>query len=142
MVAKFQDKLGKGHLQRSQEAVRCHFAGAYLACCAMAGAAAESIMLALAVAKSGDEAGTLRDYRAARGRSKIESIIVQGQNEVLRRTFLNLTDLVKYWRDEASHGLWSEMSEFEAYEALARLLRLAHFARDHWDTLTAPSNTP
>jgi len=29
------------------------------------------------------------------------------------------------------------MSEFEAYEAIARLLRFAHFAQDHHDDLVA-----
>jgi len=45
-------------------------------------------------------------------------------------------DLLNYWRDEAAHGGLSDISEFEAYEAMARLLRLAHFVDDHWDELT------
>lgn len=57
--------------------------------------------------------------------------------EPLGSQFRNLTDLLKYWRDEAAHGVISDISEFEAYEALARLLRFAHFVDDHWDELVA-----
>jgi len=136
LAARFRPRLGEGYFQRSQEAVKCHFACAYLGCCAMAGAAAESIMLRVAISKSGDEEATLREYRSARGRSKIENQIAGGLRKPLGSQFRNLVDLIKYWRDEASHGGLSDISEFEAYEALARLLRLAHFVDDHWEELT------
>jgi hypothetical protein len=55
--------------------------------------------------------------------------------EQLASTFRNLTDLLKYWRDDASPGIASDISEFEAYEALARLLRFSHFAIDRRDEL-------
>jgi hypothetical protein len=136
IIERFRPSLGEGFFQRSQEAVKCHFAGAYLACCAMCGAAAESIMLHVAIAKVGDEEKVLAEYMAARGRSKIENIIIGRLREPLAGNFRNLVDLIKYWRDEASHGTLSDISEFEAYEALARLLRLAHFVDDHWTELT------
>lgn len=48
-MTKFQARLGDGFWQRVQEASRCHSFLAYLACCAMCGAAAESIMLRVAI---------------------------------------------------------------------------------------------
>ena len=137
LIARFQDRLGDGYFQRAQEAVRCYFAQAHLACCAMSGAAAESIMLHVAIAKSGNEEEVLRTYRSANGRSRVENQIVGQALAPLANQFRNLMDLLKYWRDEAAHGGISDISEFEANEALARLLRLAHFVDDHWDELTA-----
>jgi hypothetical protein len=64
-------RFGRGFLQRANEAVQCHRFGNYLACCAMCGAAAEAILLAVATAKSGDEAATLATYRAAGGRHRV-----------------------------------------------------------------------
>ncbi len=137
LITRFHERLGDGYVQRAQEAVRCYFAQAYLACCAMCGASAESIMLRIAIAKSGNEDEILRTYRSANGRSRIESLIVGQAPATLQNQFRNLMDLLKYWRDEAAHGGLSDISEFEANEAMARLLRLAHFANDHWAELTA-----
>lgn len=136
----FREKLGDGYAQRAQEASRCHFATAYLACCAMSGAAAESILLKTAIAKTGDEEGVLKKYRSAMGRQAVENIVVDQLKKHLADKFRNLMDLLKYWRDEAAHGTTSEITEFEAYEAMSKLLRLAHFAQDHWDELTAEAN--
>jgi hypothetical protein len=47
----------------------------YLACCAMAGAAAESILLAVAIAKTGDEDKMLKTYRAAGGRRDLTRLV-------------------------------------------------------------------
>jgi len=137
LLSRFRERLGEGFFQRAQEAVKCHSSTAYLACCAMCGAAAESILLALAVAKSGDEAQVLATYRTASGRQRITQNLLHGQPARLSNSFTELTALLNYWRDDAAHGTASEISEFEAYEALARLLRFAHFATDHWDQLTA-----
>jgi hypothetical protein len=140
LVAKFQDRLGDGYFQRAQEAVICHFAAAYLSCCVMCGAAAESILIRVAVAKIGEESKVMNSYRSSNGRHRVENIIVGQLREPLAGQFCNLMDLLKYWRDEAAHGGFSEISEFEAYEAMARLLRLAHFADDHWhDLVGGPS---
>ena len=49
LLAPFRDRFGPGFNERAQQAVRCYGAHAYLACCAMCGAAAESILLALAI---------------------------------------------------------------------------------------------
>jgi hypothetical protein len=137
LMGRFRDRFGNGFFQRAQEAVRCHSAMAYLACCVMCGAATESILLHLAIQKRGSEEEVLKVYRSASGRRRIEDLVLVGVPDTLARTFRNLTDLLKYWRDDASHGVASEISEFEAYEALARLLRFAHFASDHQAELTS-----
>jgi len=137
MLAGFRSSFGDGYFQRAQEAIKCYSATAYLSCCAMCGAATESILLRLAIEKNGDEATVLKMYRSASGRQRVENLVLTGANAMLATTFRNLTDLLKYWRDDASHGTASEISEFEAYEAIARLLRFAHFAEDHRAELTA-----
>lgn len=140
LIGRFRGKFGDGFFQRAQEAIRCHSATAYLACCVMCGAAAESILLHLAIGKRGDENEVLKVYRSASGRRRTEDLLLSGVPELLAKTVRNLTDLLKYWRDDASHGTSSEISEFEAYEALARLLRFAHFATDHYVDLTSRPN--
>lgn len=136
LLARFRDRLGEGFFQRAQEAIKCHSATAYLACCAMCGAAAESILLALAVEKSGNENQVLAIYRSASGRRRVTQELLRGLPSQTATSFTELTALLNYWRDDAAHGTASEISEFEAYEAIARLLRFAHFASDHWDELT------
>ncbi len=136
LFGRFRARFGEGFFQRAQEAVKCYSSTAYLACCVMCGAAAESVLLHLAIQKTGDEAAVMRTYRSASGRRRTEDTIVQGITSPLAATFRNLTDLLNYWRDNASHGTASEISEFEAYEAIARLLRFAQFASDHNTELT------
>ena len=76
MVKPYQVRFGPGFYERAQEAVRCYGAHAYLACCVMCGASAESILLAIAIAKKGDEEEVLRLYATAQGRSRVENNIV------------------------------------------------------------------
>jgi hypothetical protein len=136
---KLKQRLGPGFLQRASEAVRCHAFGAYIGCCAMCGAAAESILLAVAIAKSGDEGATLTTYKAAGGRRKVVESVVGQARQTIADPFRSATGLLSYWRDEAAHGLASTISEIEAHEALARLLRYAQFATDNWAELTRTS---
>jgi hypothetical protein len=103
----------------------------------MCGAAAESILLAVAVAKSGNEAATLASYRTTNGRRRVSDGIVGQARQAIAEQFRSATGLLSYWRDEAAHGLASTISEIEAHEALARLLRFAQFATDNWDELTS-----
>jgi hypothetical protein len=49
-------------------------------------------------------------------------------------------NLLKYWRDVASHGRVAGIEENEAFTSLAILLRLARFASDRWDDLTIPES--
>jgi hypothetical protein len=138
LLARSQQVLGMRYQERGQEAVRCYGAHAYLACCAMCGAAAESILLTIAIAKT-SEARVLSAYRVSNGRSRVENMVVGQLNDSLRREFQGFTTLLKYWRDEASHGGASRIGDNEAYTSLAMLLRFAQFASDHWEDLTKRS---
>src|SRR5229473_2481249 len=71
LFEKLSGRLGSSFLQRATEAAHCHAFGVYVACCAMCGAAAESILLAIAFTKTGDEAAILASYRAANGRQRV-----------------------------------------------------------------------
>lgn len=134
MLETFREQFGPGFYERAQEAVRCYGAHAYLACCAMCGAATESIMLSTAVAKKGEEE-VLKVYIAANGRSKIENMIIGQAKEHLQREYRGYVSLVKYWRDESAHGKQSGITDNEAYTSLALLLRFAHFVNDNWAEL-------
>jgi hypothetical protein len=133
---KFAPQFGSAFLQRATEAAHCHAFGTFLACCAMCGAAAESILLAVAIARNGDEAATLGSYRAANGRRRIIDAVVGQAKPAIAEPFRNAAGLLSYWRDDAAHGLASTISEIEAHEALGRLIRFAQFATDNWDELT------
>jgi len=137
MLAQFQPRFGPGFQSRGQEAVRCYGAHAYLACCVMAGAAGESILLATAIAKTRDEEGVLRRYSAAGGRKRIEDLLFAKVQGNIRDEYRGLSSLLKYWRDEAGHGKPSNINDSEAFYALALVLRLATFMNDHWNTLTS-----
>jgi len=136
LFEKLSQQVGPGFLQRANEAVVCHQFGAYLGCCAMCGAAAESVLLSLAVAKSGDEGATLKTYRAANGRRNVIERIVGQARRAIADPFRSATELLSFWRNDAAHGLNSTISEIEAHEALARLVRFAQFVTDNWDELT------
>lgn len=53
MLEPHRDRYGPGFYERSQEAIRCYGAHAYLACCVMCGAAAEAILLAATIRPRG-----------------------------------------------------------------------------------------
>lgn len=135
LFASFAGRLGQGFLQRAQEAVQCHANNTFLACCAMCGAAAESILLAVAITKSGDEDEILRMYRSASGRRRVTDLVVGSSGPAIAGPFRSATSLLGYWRDDAAHGLTSTITEIEAHDALARLLRFAQFVTDKWDEL-------
>jgi hypothetical protein len=138
ILLKFEPRFGHGFKQRAAEAVACHRVTNYLACCVMAGAASESILLAVAIEKSGDEAATLKEYGASKGRKTITDKIGHGLSGGLTEQFKSLCSLLNYWRDQAGHGTASTISEIEAFHAISRLLRFAQFADDNWSTLTKP----
>lgn len=140
LFASLSGRLGVGFLQRANEAARCHTFGANLAACAMCGAAAESIVSAVAIAKTGDEGSVLKAYLASHGIKRTIDSIFHGARGGIANAFKAATDLLSYWRDEAAHGTASEISEIEAHTALARLVRFAQFALDHWIELTEVRN--
>lgn len=131
MLAERGQQFGGGFIERSQEAVRAYDAQAYLACCAMCGAATESIILRLAADKTRDEAATLKDYEAAGGRGRVERKLIGSLPSPLQTEFRRYTDLLKHWRDSASHGQAVHMTEAEAFGALILLLRFTIFASEH-----------
>jgi hypothetical protein len=137
LLASHAQRFGPGYHARSQEALSCYRAHTYLACCAMCGAAAESILLSLAIARTGDEAAVLRDYRTARGRTNLENMLARNQNSHVQSQLAAYTALLNYWRDEASHGAASTIDEEEAFMAMLNLLRFARFADSRWAELTS-----
>lgn len=136
MLAPLVKRFGPGFYERAQEAVRCYGAHAYLACCAMCGAAAESILLAASIAKRGEE-HVLKTYASAAGRSRVQKDLLAHVTEVLRQEFSNLSILLSYWRDEAAHGRKSGIADNEAFTSLALLLRLAKFVDENWKALVS-----
>lgn len=134
MLAPFAGRFGPAFQERAQEAIRCYGAHAYLACCAMCGAAAESILLATAVAQQGEAAVDV--YMSGKGRSRLESSLLGQVTEQTKREFQDFTSLLKYWRDAAAHGAPANISDNQAFTSLAMLLRFAQFANDHWEELT------
>ncbi len=136
VIKPFTDRFGVGFAQRAAEAAHCHRTNSYLACCAMAGAAAESILLAVAIAKVGDEAAVLADYRRAAGRKKITDQITRGLARGLAEQFRTGTELSSHWRDAAAHGTATTISEIEAQHSLSQLLRFAQLTWSNWKTLT------
>jgi hypothetical protein len=136
MLARYRDRFGPGYQERGQEAIRCYGAHAYLACCAMCGAATESILLATAIAKTGNEEQVMREYTTAGGRRRVENLIIGQAQRGLQDEYRGYTSLLKYWRDEAAHGKSSGITDNEAYTALAHLLRFGMFVNDHWSELT------
>lgn len=134
MIARY-NIFGPGFHQRSQEAIRCYGAHAYLACCAMSGAASESIVLNLAIQKNGDEEKILKLYTNRDGRKKIEQLLMTGQSQFINDNILTFCSLLKYCRDEAAHGSNSSINEEVAFHSLAVLLRMARFCSEHQATI-------
>jgi len=140
LAALFQSlsaRLGAGFLQRANEAVRCHSFGCYVACCAMCGAAAEAILLSVAIARSKDENAIMAVYKSASGRRKVIQSVVGAARTAIAGPFESSTALLSYWRDVGAHGTVTNISEIEAHEAIGRLLRFAQFTCDNWDELVS-----
>ncbi len=137
VLAGFKDRFGDGFHQRSQEAIKCQQAEAWLACCAMAGAASESVLLSLAVTKTKDEAKVLADYGARDGRRAITNLLVGKLPKHIAETLKTFLGLLAYWRDEASHGQLSDINVANADEAMRQLIHMAQWADRNWAELTA-----
>lgn len=136
LVDPYGGRFGAAFIQRVTEAAGCYRSLNYLAACAMAGAACESILLAVAIAKIGDETATLRAYSARDGRKTVINQITSGARPFLKQAVETATNLLSYWRDAAAHGSATTISEFEAHDALSRLLRFAQLVDANWDPLT------
>ena len=137
LLGGFVGRYGDGYGERVHQAVLCHSARAFLACCAMCGAAAESILLAIAIEKEQDEASVLAKYKASSGRRAIEKIIFDGKRDGFIAPFKSGLELLKHWRDESAHGTATGYDDVEATVALNHLLRFAQHVEDKWTELTA-----
>jgi hypothetical protein len=133
----YRGRFGDGFHQRAMEAIRCRNAEAWLACCAMVGAAAESVLLAIAISKEGDEEQVLRAYRGVRGRQAVLNIIVGQADAQRRNTLTTFASIVSLWRDDAAHGQASPIDTSNADEALRQLLHMCQWVAREWDNLTA-----
>jgi hypothetical protein len=138
ILVSFAQMYGPGFAQRAVEAVRCHRTQNYLAACVMSGAAAESILLAVASEKTKDEQKVLKQYAGAGGRGLTAKLVMSGLRGSIVRQFEAALQVLHYWRDDAAHGMSTTISEVEAYASLTQLLRLAQFCSDRWVDLTTP----
>jgi len=136
-LAGYRNRYGEGFHQRALEAIKCRNTEAWLACCTMVGAAAESVLLALAIAKSGSEEEVLGVYRQARGRQKVLNLIVGQANAPTRNTLTTFSAIISMWRDEAAHGRASPLSTANADEALRQLLHMCQWVDREWEQLIA-----
>lgn len=137
LLEPYEQRFGPGFYERAQEAIRCYGAHAYLGCCALAGASAESVILAAAVQKTHDEEQVLLAYQTGAGRGRIHARLTSNAPAGVKREFDTFLTLLKYWRDLAAHGRAVNIAENEAFTSLALLLRLAMFVNDNWAVLTA-----
>jgi len=135
-LASFSNIFGEGFHQRTQEAVKCRTAEAWLACCAMVGAAAESILLAVAIAKIQNEGTVLSAYGSARGRSKVLDMITANIPAGPKRELEQFSGIISLWRDEAAHGRASDLDTANADEALRELLHMCQWTKKNWAKLT------
>jgi hypothetical protein len=142
VIEPFTVHLGPAFRQRALEASATFRLGHYLAACAMAGAACESAVLAAAIARLGSEAKALKIYGKPTGRREIVDAILEGLPPGIGARVRPNIGILLYWRDEAAHGIQSNISEFEAHSALTQLLRLAQTLHVEWDRWAAtPSPT-
>ncbi|MBK6844509.1 MAG: hypothetical protein IPG88_19775 [Gemmatimonadetes bacterium] len=111
------DRFRDSFAPRATEALRCYAGGLYFSCCVMSGAAAESILLSLAVAKTHDESRVLSDYRKTSGTAKLVQFLQRQQNAVVQRQLDSFVELLRYWRDEAAHATDQQIDEEEAFHS-------------------------
>lgn len=138
LLARYGTKFDDAYRIRADEAVRCYEAHAYFACCAMCGAGAESILLALASSKMGEEEA-LREYQRSGGRGRIRNRLVGQARSDVQNRFDSYLELLNYWRDESAHGISRSIGEEEAFTSLLLLLRFAQLADVEWGSLTSNS---
>ena len=136
VLCSFSGRFGDGYEQRATESVKSYRTNNWLAACVMAGAAAESVLLALAIAKTDDEDKVMAIYNGRSGRAVTTKLVLDGTGAVIRGQLENALKILHYWRDDAAHGVATDISEIQAHASLMQLLGLAQFADKYWDTLT------
>ena len=135
ILASYRSLFGRAFDVRAQEAVRCYEAHVYFACCAMCGAASESILLALAGARIGADKAS-HEYSQRHGRDKLSKALAGRMRPEQQLTFDSYLEQVSYWRDESAHGAAETVGEELAFTSLILLLRFARFADTKWQDLT------
>jgi hypothetical protein len=136
LIQTYANRFGPVFIQRATEAVGCYRTMNYYAACAMAGAACESMLIALAIEKTKDEAKVLRLYLGRDGRRNLIKEITLNTKPFLGQVIETATSILSYWRDSAAHGGAAEIGEFGAHDALSRLLRFSQFVDTNWAALT------
>ena len=102
----------------------------------MTGAAAESVLLSLAIAKVGDEEAVLKAYRQTGGRQKVLNMVVAQANAFRRDTLTTFAAIISMWRDEAAHGRATPLGTANADEGLRQLLHMCQWVEKEWSELT------
>jgi hypothetical protein len=138
LLVTYGNHFGPAFMQRISEANGCYRTLNYFAACAMAGAACESILLAIGSAKRGEKEA-IRIYTGRDGRRLLIKAITSDLSVSLKQPIETAASILSYWRDDAAHGYVTEITEFSAHDALSRLLRFAQFVDRNWDQLTAAS---
>jgi transposase-like protein len=75
-------------------------------------------------------------YDTAGGRARVTTYLTGQATSSVQRQFEAALHILHYWRDDASHGQQTTISEVEASAAVSELLRLAQFTSDRWNALT------
>jgi len=133
----FADLFGDAFQQRALEAIACRDAGVWLASCVMSGAAAEAVLLAIAIAKTKNEDEVLTIYRRAKGRRDVLNVIIGQAQKHRKDTLKAFTGIIAAWRDEAGHGAATKITTANADEALRQLLHMCQWTRREWEALVA-----
>jgi hypothetical protein len=134
LLTSHEKRFGRAFVIRGAEAIRCYSAHAFLACCAMCGAAVEAIVLAIALERL-PENDVWKIYESAGGRGKLVEKLMKAFPDHVKREFQGYTALMTYWRDEAAHGQLSSILESEAFTSLLLLLRFSRYADDLFPTM-------
>jgi hypothetical protein len=137
LLTKRQDLFGSIYVLRANDAALCYSAHAFYACCAMIGAAAESIVLAAAIQKL-TEPKALKLYHGTHGRKSLTDKVLANCPEYVVREFLLHAGLIDLWRDQSAHASAGALGETEAFTNLRGLIKFAHFAEARWEHLTKP----
>lgn len=135
-LRKHADLFGRGFEQRVHEALVCRDVQAWLSCCAMAGAAAEAILIALALKIVGDEKKVFSIYNSRSGRHELLKVVRRSWKEHDAQQLNTMMKIVAYWRDDAAHGGFIDVSQATAEEALRQLLHLSLWVGRDWARLT------
>ncbi len=136
MFEAHSELLGQAYIIRAKDAVRCLFAHAYYACCAMCGAASEAIVYSLAV-EAFSENVAMEEIRKRGGIHRLVRKLSSGKPSAITESLQKYVDPVKYWRDVASHGKQTGLTRDEALLAMLGLAAFARFSSDNWEALTA-----